>query len=660
MKKVRERKKFGIPIKKKLVFSFLAMLLIPSILIGLFSFLYANKQMETDFINNASTNLNMLDTTITNLMSQKVYDVTSLSETITKETMENNPSSIQTTIEQYSKVHPEVSSIYIATNDGKLIQKSTEELDDHMDPRLRDWYKTAVNQGGQAVIMDPYLSPVSQKMVITIGKTIADNAGVMAVTMNLDYLANLASDIIFGKEGYVILLDQKKRFIVHPEEKQGDIVKESFYETLYKVEKGTLDYTADKVSRKMVYQTNKLTGWKLAGTMEKAEIVNHSKGLLYTITGIIVASLCLGGMIMVVIISSIIKPIKKLKEQAITVSNGDLTKSIHITTNDEIGELAKAFHHMQNKLQKLIQNLEHSSENVAASAGQLTASAKEVTIASEHVSNTIQQVASGAEVQTKGIENNADNIKSVLDGTNKIVAYSKKVSELSSGTLGKANAGGNSIQATLQQMNVISNTVAESNKMIKELVEQSKHIGKITESITTISEQTNLLALNAAIEAARAGEKGKGFAVVANEVRKLAEQSGEFANNISKLINDVQKTTENTVHRMAEVSLAVQAGLKVTDESNTKFQEIVHSMQEMSPFIQNVTHTSNEMASTLKEVSITAGELAQIAYDNSTSSEEVVSLTEEQLAAMEEISGSAKNLSEMANELRQNLHQFTY
>lgn len=660
MKKVRVRKKFGIPIKKKLVFSFLAMLLIPGILIGVFSFLYANKQMEKDFINNASTNLNMLDTTITNLMSEKVYDITALSETITKETMENNPSSIQTTIEQYIKIHPEVSSIYIATNDGKLIQKSTEELDDHMDPRLRDWYKTAVNQGGQAVIMDPYLSPVSQKMVITIGKTIADNAGVMAVTMNLDYLADLASDITFGKEGYVILLDQKKRFIVHPEEKQGDIVKESFYETLYKAENGTLDYTADKVNRKLVYQTNKLTGWKLAGTMEKSEIVNHSKGLLYAITAIIVASLCLGGIMMVVIVASIIKPIKKLKEQAITVSNGDLTKSINITTKDEIGELATAFHHMQNNLQKLIQNLEHSSENVAASAGQLTASANEVTIASEHVSNTIQQVTSGAEIQTKGIENNADNIKSVLDGTNKIVAYSKKVSDLSTGTLGKANAGGNSIQATLEQMNVISDTVAESNKMIKELVEQSKHIGKITESITIISEQTNLLALNAAIEAARAGEKGKGFAVVANEVRKLAEQSGEFANNISQLINGVQKTTENTVHRMAEVSRAVQTGLKVTDESNTKFQEIVYSMQEMTPYIQNVTATSNEMASTLKEVSITAGELAQIAYDNSTSSEEVVSLTEEQLAAIEEISGSAKILSEMADELRNNLHQFTY
>jgi len=660
IKKFCVRKHFGIPLKKKLVFSFLAMLLIPSILIGGFSFLYANKQMEKDFISNASTNLNMLDTTITNLMSQKVYDVSALTDTITKETIDKEPSIIQTTIEQYSKVHPEVSSIYIATNDGKLFQQSTEELDDQMDPRLRDWYKAAVNQAGEAVIMDPYLSPISQKMVITIGKTIADNAGVMAVTMNLDYLGELARDITFGKEGYVILLDQKKRFIVHPEENQGDIVKESFYEILYKEQVGTLDYTVDKVSRKMVYQTNKITGWKLAGTMEKSEIVNHSKGLLYTITAILTASLILGGIMMMIIVSSIIKPIKKLKDQAITVSNGDLTKAINITTKDEVGELATAFHDMQNNLQNLIQNIELSSENVAASAEQLTANANEVTIASEHVANTIQQVASGAEIQTNGSNTNADDIKSVLDGTNKIVDFSKKVSDLSTGTLDKANAGGNYIQATLQQMNVISDTVAESNKMIKELEEQSKHIGKITESITTISEQTNLLALNAAIEAARAGEKGKGFAVVANEVRKLAEQSGEFASNISQLINGVQGTTANTVIRMAEVSQAVQAGLKVTDESNTKFQEIVHSMQEMTPYIENVTTTSNEMAATLKEVSVTAAELAKIAYDNSTSSEEVVSLTEEQLAAMEEISGSAKNLADMADQLRKNLHEFTY
>lgn len=660
MKKFYIRKNKGIPLKKKLIFSFLVMLLIPSILIGAFSFLYANKQMEKDFINNASTNLNMLDTSITNLMSAKVYDISALAETLTKETIEKDSAIIQNTIEQYSQVHPEVSSIYIGTNDGKLFQKSTEELDDHMDPRLRDWYKAAVNKPGEAVIMDPYLSPVSQKMVITIGKTIADNAGVMAVTMNLDYLAELSGEITFGQEGYVILLDQKKRFIVHPDEKQGDIVKDAFYETLYDRQAGTLDYSANKVNRKMVYQTNKLTGWKLAGTMEKSEIVNNSRGLLYTIAGILTGSLIIGGIMMMLIVSSIIKPIKKLKEQAIAVSKGDLTTSINIATKDEIGDVAAAFHTMQHNLQQLIKNIEHSSENVAASAGQLTASANEVTIASEHVTNTIQQVASGAEIQTKGLDNNVDNIKSVLEGTNQIVAFSKKVSDLSTGTITKAHAGGSSIQATLEQMQVISETVAESNKMIKELVEQSKHIGKITESITTISEQTNLLALNAAIEAARAGEKGKGFAVVANEVRKLAEQSGEFANNISQLINSVEKTTENTVHRMAEVSLAVQAGLKVTDESNTRFQEIVHSMKEMTPHIQHVTDTSNEMAITLNKVSISAGELAQIAYDNATSSEEVVSLTEEQLAAMEEISGSAKNLSEMAKELRKNLHQFTY
>ncbi|AYV70536.1 chemotaxis protein [Niallia circulans] len=660
MKKFLIKKRKGIPLKKKLIISFLAMLLIPSILIGVFSFLYANKQMEKDFISNASTNLNMLDKSITNLMSEKIYDVSALTETMTKKLLEKDPETLQKTIEQYSQVHPEVSSIYIGTNDGKLFQKSMEENNDHMDPRLRDWYKAAVNKPGEAVIMDPYLSPVSKKMVITIGKTIADNAGVMAVTMNLDYLAELAGEITFGKEGYVILLDQKKRFIVHPDEKQGGVVKASYYETLYNRQAGTLDYSADKISRKMVFQTNKLTGWKLAGTMEKSEIVNHSKDLLYAVTGILAVSIIIGGIMMMVIVSSIIKPIKKLKEQAITVSKGNLTTDINITAKDEIGDVAAAFHTMQNNLRQLISNIEQSSENVAASAGQLTASANEVTIASEHVTNTIQQVASGAEIQTKGLDNNVDSLKSVLNGTNQIVIFSKEVSDLSTGTIEKAYAGGNSIQATLEQMHVINGTVAESNKMIKELVEQSKHIEKITESITTISEQTNLLALNAAIEAARAGETGKGFAVVANEVRKLAEQSGQFASNISQLITDVQKTTENTVQRMAEVSRAVQTGLEVTDESHIRFQEIVHSMKEMTPHIQKVTDTSNEMATTLKEVSITAGELAQIASDNSASSEEVVSLTEEQLAAIEEISGSAKNLLNMAEQLKRNLHQFTY
>jgi len=658
--KRKKDKNKSIPLKRKLSLSFLTMLLIPNLLIGIFSFITANKQMEKDFIQNATTNLSVLDASITNLLSNKMYDVDALTEGISEEVVVKDSNSIERILNEYSKTHPEVSSIYLGTVGGILYQKSVEEAEDKMDPRLRDWYKAALNNKGEAVIMDPYVSPVSEKMVITIAKTISDNTGVMAITMNLDYLKELASDVTFGENGYVIILDQKKRYIVHPTENQGEIFKESFYETLYKNEAGKLDYQKDSTNKKMVYQTNKLTGWKLAGTMDKAEIVNHSKDLMITIVTILIASILVGSIFILFLIASIIKPIKKLKEQAITVSNGDLTKTISITSKDELGDLGRAFNQMQSNLQMLIKKVEENAESVLVSANQLSTNSKEAANASEHVTNTIQQVASSAEVQSNGLITNKQELESVLAGTNVIVSQSNQVALLSREAIRKANEGESAIKATSKQMETISDTVSETKEMIEEMVSCSIDIEKITESITSISEQTNLLALNAAIEAARAGEMGKGFAVVANEVRKLAEKSNSSARDITKLISQVQETTNNTVERIQLVTEAVNKGFIVTTEATTKFQDIVQRMNHITDPIERVTTTSNEMAIIIKEVNTTASKLTDIAKNNGENAEEVVALTEEQLAAMEQIAQSASHLNDMAEQLKYNIKQFIY
>jgi methyl-accepting chemotaxis protein len=116
-------------------------------------------------------------------------------------------------------------------------------------------------------------------------------------------------------------------------------------------------------------------------------------------------------------------------------------------------------------------------------------------------------------------------------------------------------------------MRLIHDTVQDLSKVIRGLGERSKEIGEIVAVITKISSQTNLLALNAAIEAARAGEHGRGFAVVADEVRKLAEQSAQSAQQISELITHIQKETLNAVQSMDQATKEVQSGLDVVDSA---------------------------------------------------------------------------------------------
>lgn len=133
--------------------------------------------------------------------------------------------------------------------------------------------------------------------------------------------------------------------------------------------------------------------------------------------------------------------------------------------------------------------------------------------------------------------------------------------------------GTKAIDKVSAQMQSINETVVSLSEAFKHLTERSNEIGNITEVITSIAEQTNLLALNAAIEAARAGEQGKGFAVVADEVRKLAEQSAQSAEQITRLITIIQNDTKQTMNSVISATGEVKEGLVVVHEAGGAFQK---------------------------------------------------------------------------------------
>ena len=121
--------------------------------------------------------------------------------------------------------------------------------------------------------------------VVTIAKELKDGSGVVAIDLNITYLQKLTNKIKIGKEGYAFLLDGNKHYIAHPTEESGFEVKESFYDTLYKNESGTFNYQLDGQDKEMVYTTNQVTGWKLAGTMFASEIGESASPIFnYTLT----------------------------------------------------------------------------------------------------------------------------------------------------------------------------------------------------------------------------------------------------------------------------------------------------------------------------------------------------------------------------------------
>ncbi|GAB7389194.1 methyl-accepting chemotaxis protein [Bacillaceae bacterium] len=355
----------------------------------------------------------------------------------------------------------------------------------------------------------------------------------------------------------------------------------------------------------------------------------------------------------------ITRPIQRVALAANDIAAGDLTGAdLEVKNRDEIKDLAEAFNGMKNNLRELIRQVSVSAEQVAASSEELTASAEQTSKATEQIAATMEEVASGTEQQVQSVENISAVITQMSAGVKQMAANAQSVSAAAVGTAGQASQGSEAIQSVIGQMDSIHARVEALAQEVRGLGERSQEIGKIVDVITGIAEQTNLLALNAAIEAARAGEHGRGFAVVANEVRKLAEQSKESAEQIAQLIAFIQKETNNAVETMTQVSQEVEQGMGVVHSTGETFAAIRQSVEEVAKQIEEVTAAVEQMSSGAEQVVEAVEQIAKIAEETSSGTQNVSASTQEQLASMEEISSSAASLAKAAEELQAQVQRF--
>jgi methyl-accepting chemotaxis protein len=239
-----------------------------------------------------------------------------------------------------------------------------------------------------------------------------------------------------------------------------------------------------------------------------------------------------------------------------------------------------------------------------------------------------------------------------------LAGNTQQVSASSITATSTAVEGEQQIQKAINQINTINSTVNSTALVVQGLGAKSQEIGGIVDVITQIAEQTNLLALNAAIEAARAGEQGRGFAVVADEVRKLAEDSGEAAKRIAELIGVVQNEAQKAVEAMREGTTEVAAGMKAIAEAGDYFARIEQAIKTVNDQIQEMSAASEEIAASVDSTLQSMAETVAAAEQNAKAAKNMGQMAEKQMSEVKMINDAAERLNQLVLELEQTLDFF--
>lgn len=394
-----------------------------------------------------------------------------------------------------------------------------------------------------------------------------------------------------------------------------------------------------------------------------AEEAHHNTAGLYDSTRnaqlIIVILGVITNVVVAWYISTVISgPLNKFAEYISYIAQGDLTNEVDINSKDEIGNMAREYNQALDKIRGLLSQVKTTAQEVLSSSQSLAASSGETGRAAQQVAMTVEELARGAEEQARSSNVAGSAVNEMSQIIREIGLQLQTMVEDSSMASDVASDGTKFVEEAIDQMDSIRNTVDSSAVVVKGLGERSREIGQIVDVITTIADQTNLLALNAAIEAARAGEQGRGFAVVAEEVRKLAEQSRQAAEQISGLIREIQSETAKAVNSMEAGTKEVAAGSAVINNTGDSFAKIAEAVQTVVNHINEVSLASEKMMTNSEEVVAAVENIANITEESAASTEEVSASAQQQTAAVQEIASAADSLSQLAGVLQNEVGRF--
>ena len=527
---------------------------------------------------------------------------------------------------------------YLGTTEGSFTMRPDEAMPAGYDARTRPWYQAA--KGNEPALTEPYVDAASGKLIITVVSAANKGSqalGVVGGDLSLERVVQIINSLDFGGMGYAFLVSADGKVLVHPD---GKLVMKTLSD-LYpgntpRINSAMSEVVVDGKPRLVTFAQIKglpSVDWYVGISVDKDKAFSmlsefRASAIVATVIAVIFIIALLGMLIRV-----LIQPLHTMTRamENIAEGEGDLTRRLTIHSQDEFGMLGSAFN-------RFVERVHGSIREVASATGQ--------------VNEVALRVVSASNSSMVNSDEQANRTNSVAAAINELGAAAQEIahnaalaSQQASAAREQAEEGQQVVDQSLRAMSRLSDLISSSSEHIEALNSKTVNIGQILEVITSISQQTNLLALNAAIEAARAGEAGRGFAVVADEVRNLAHRTQESAQQVQRMIEELQVGGRASVTTMGESQRQSQDSVGIATRAGERLSSVTQRIGEIDGMNQSVATATEEQTAVVEAINMDISEinmLNQEGMENLQSTLRACADLEQQATRLKQLVGSFK------------------
>lgn len=535
----------------------------------------------------------------------------------------------------------------------------------------------AVLAEGTAQASEPYL--MGDVRVFSFATPILSStgeiAGVAGVEIPLNFLQSYVKDIKVYETGYFRILSNTGIVVAHPSEARldkfsGELDEQGQGAYLEVIQNG-LTKTSTEFSAALGVDTFKTitpirigtTLWSTGTVLTRDQILAEANAAILRVMLIgSVFVLLLGGIILWVslTLSRAMHWTAYVAEQIVALDVRKDVPDALLKRSDEIGLFARTFQGVLKSLRSFISGSASNSSALTRFADELALVSQRTSSLSAEIARTVEDIAMGATEQAKDTDVAVARVQAFGD----LVAAEQQELAVLNGTSDKVmrlkEQGMHSVRDLVERAKATRQASSDIQTVLDEANASAEKIQQASDMIRQIADQTNLLALNAAIEAARAGESGRGFTVVAEEIRKLAEQSDNFTDQIARVLEDLRSRMQAAMRTMESLTASVRAQSDSVAQTERQFDGIADAIAETRKAIAVINTSGQNMLAKKEDIIHAISTLADVSQQNAAATEEINASVEEQSASMDEIAEASASLAELAKTMETDISRFRY